>query len=87
MQISSILCDPGVDRISKPGFCSARVLLNPSTLSTDGRLTLAQALPAQPTTCTLSVKVCDGMPLCDSAALVVDTGAGVSQVFRDGFED
>lgn len=60
---------------------------NPFTLASNGRLTLAQPLPAQPTTYTLSIKVCDGMPLCDTGALVIETGTGVSRVFQDDFEN
>lgn len=60
---------------------------NPFALESNGRLTLAQPLPAQPTTYTLSVKVCDGMPLCDTGALVIETGEGVSRVFQDDFEN
>ena len=62
---------------------------NPFALATDGKLTLAQALPAgQATTYILTVKVCDAAALCDTGLLTVNVtaqAAGIA-IFSDGFE-
>lgn len=60
---------------------------NPFVLANNGKLTLAQPLPQQGGTYTLSVKVCDSLLLCDTGALVIEAiPAGVG-VFQDGFEN
>ncbi len=63
----------------------------PFALSTDGKLTLAQALPPITTVYTLTVRLCDAAPTCGNGTVTVTSNAvdappAEGTLFADGFE-
>ncbi len=64
---------------------------NPFALATDGKLTLAQALPpGQAGTYSITAKACDPAPLCDTGVLTVNVTAqppAAGAIFGNGFEN